>query len=108
MKIFRRSLIVISCMLFAALNCTKGASFSSDWKGSHIWVGPEYWANPLQDWRVEKGELVGFAAHDRSLHLLTHHVENTSGGFEMEVEVRLDVGGGGVSEGFVRRITLIE
>jgi alkaline phosphatase D len=77
-------------MLFAALNCTKGASFSSDWKGSHIWVGPEYWANPLQDWRVEKGELVGFAAHDRSLHLLTHQVENTSGGFEMEVEVRLD------------------
>ena len=65
------------------------AGFRSAWKGSRTWIGPEYWANPLQDWRVEDGEVVGRAAAGRTLHLLTHQVGATGNGFQTEVSVRL-------------------
>jgi len=35
--------------------------FSSEWSGNRVWIGPDYWANPLQDWRVEDGEVFGLA-----------------------------------------------
>ena len=53
-------------------------------------MGKEYWANPLQDWRVEDGEVIARAAAGRTLHLLTHQVAASGDGFEMEVTVRLD------------------
>ncbi|MCB1020432.1 MAG: twin-arginine translocation signal domain-containing protein, partial [Acidobacteria bacterium] len=43
-----------------------GFSFESRWKGSRVWVGPEYWANPLQNWRVEDGEAIAKAAAGRT------------------------------------------
>ena len=64
--------------------------FQSHWLGSRVWIGPEYWANPLQDWRMDEGQVVALAAHDRTLHQLTHQVTETMGDFEMEVQLRLD------------------
>lgn len=70
-------------------------SFQSSWHGNRIWVGKEYWANPLQDWRVEDGEVISRAAAGRTLHLLTHQVSESSGGFHMETSVRLASSGPG-------------
>ena len=70
-------------------------SFQSSWRGSRIWVGSEFWANPLQDWRVDDGEVIARAAPARTLHLLTHQVVESGGGFEMECTVRLASSGGG-------------
>lgn len=63
-------------------------SFQSSWRGSRIWIGREFWANPLQDWRVDDGEVIARAAPGRTLHLLTHQVVESGGGFKMEVTVR--------------------
>ena len=67
----------------------QGPSFESSWRGSRTWIGKEYWANPLQDWRVEDGEVIADAAAGRTLHLLTHQVASSSGGFDLQATVRL-------------------
>jgi len=56
-------------------------SHESTWEDSadRIWVGPDYWANPHQDWRIRDGRLEclkaapekGRGAVDRNVHLLT-------------------------------------
>lgn len=56
-----------------------------------MFVGPEYWANRLHDWRVEDGFAECTAAAPRlsmrTLHLLSHRIEETRGDFEMSVEL---------------------
>ncbi|MCX2832358.1 alkaline phosphatase D family protein [Microbulbifer thermotolerans] len=56
-------------------NLTK--KFSDSWDQTHdrIWVGGEYWANPMEDWRVVDGgvECVSTGGN-RSIHSLTHQL----------------------------------
>jgi len=55
----------------------RGPSFVSafDKTPDRVWIGPEYWANPLQDWRVAGGALeCAKAAPNRSLILLTREL----------------------------------
>src|SRR5688572_28826576 len=35
------------------------AAFRSRWDTcpDRLWLGPEYWANPLQDWRIANGRI---------------------------------------------------
>jgi phosphodiesterase/alkaline phosphatase D-like protein len=73
-----------------------GAEFRSAWDQSpdRIWLGPEYWANPHQDWRVAGGRIECInAAPDRNVHVLTCQLANRPGNLEMSVRVGR-VGGG--------------
>ena len=57
-------------------------SFRSVWSRdvSRQWPGPEYWPNPLQDWRVREGRLECFyPGGDRNVALLTRDVAGRSG-----------------------------
>lgn len=66
------------------------AGFRSDWgrQIERVWVGPEYWSNPLQDWRIAGGRLVCInPAENRNVHLLTHHLGSGTGEFEMTVRL---------------------
>lgn len=48
--------------------------FHSQWDkaGNRVWVGEAYWANPLQDWRLQDGQLICTPrGEDRNVHLLT-------------------------------------
>src|ERR1041384_2120816 len=47
-------------------NATEGVPYSArdfvsawDKTPDRVWLGPEYWANPLQDWRVAGGGVAG-------------------------------------------------
>ena len=54
-----------------------GAEFHSRWDACHdrVWLGPEYWANPLQDWRIAGGRIeCTNAAPDRNVHVLTRQL----------------------------------
>lgn len=66
--------------LFSAGGATPPASageFESRWEGDleRVWVGPDYWANRLQDWRLAQGRVECLEASPqrpmRTLHLLT-------------------------------------
>ncbi len=83
-----------------------GTAFASAWGHApdRVWIGPEYWTNPLQDWRLAGGrvECTNVAA-DRSVHLLTRAVGRGAGTVQMSVRIgRLSgtLAGGKGSAGF--------
>jgi len=63
-----------------SLDAAPGDAYRSRFQGlpDRTWIGPEFWANRVQDWRIARGraECVegGEAASLRTLHLLTHRV----------------------------------
>ena len=69
------------------------------------WLGPELWANPMQDWRVKGGRIeCTNAAPGRNVHVLTRELADRGGDLKMSVRIgRLDgspIGGGKGSAGF--------
>ena len=72
------------------------AEFRSRWNEcpDRVWLGPEYWANPLQDWRIANGRIeCTNAAPDRNVHVLTRQLGERSG--TLDTSVRLGRIGGG-------------
>jgi hypothetical protein len=66
-----------------------------------IWVGPDLWANPMEDWRVQGGRLeCTTAAPDRNVHVLTHQLGKQAGPVTMSVRLGKIEGGSG-SAGFL-------
>lgn len=75
-------------------------SFASNWKNcpDRVWLGPEFWSNPLQDWRLAGGRAECFnAAADRNLHLLVRSL-GEDGDFFLRVRVGR-TGGAPLSQG---------
>ena len=71
---------VLAGLLLAAVPspaAPEGPLFRSAWPAGieRIWIGPEYWANRLQDWRIKDGRLECLpAAADRNVHVLTRRL----------------------------------
>lgn len=75
-----------------------GSALASDWSANwdgvpnRVWIGPQFWANRLQDWRVQDGRLecVESAKNKplRVVHSLTHALEaEKAGEFVLEVVI---------------------
>jgi alkaline phosphatase D len=77
------------------------ASFSKDC--SRVWLGPEYWANPLQDWQVRENRIECVqSGGDRNVFLLTHELTEKEGTLGMTVVVgRLGQDSSDLQEGWV-------
>jgi alkaline phosphatase D len=79
--------------------------FRSDWDAcpDRVWLGQDYWANPLQDWRIAKGRIeCTNAAADRNVHVLTRHIGERKGTLDMRVRVgRVEGGALGTGKGTV-------
>ncbi len=97
MKIKGFIFLQIMAILWLFVNCTGNRiensfrdAFPDDVK--RIWIGPQYWANRLQDWQLNEGraECVE-AARNRNLNLLTARISEKDGGFV--ISVRLGVPG---------------
>ena len=67
--------------------------FKADWSNTRdrIWVGPDFWANRLQDWRVAHERLECIEGNNdrpmRTVHLLTHRLGAQDGDFELSVQL---------------------
>ena len=63
------------------------------------WIGPQFWANPLQDWRLRDGRMECFVSGaDRNVYLLTHEVLSSPGTLQMKVKLgRLEGSTGGAN-----------
>ncbi len=89
----RKQIAFILELLFVTiymLTCSKTASvFQSNWpeKTTRYWIGPEYWTNRLQDWRINEGRLecVTGTKPLRTVHLLTHWLAPRDGDLNMSV-----------------------
>ena len=66
------------------------------WSTTHdrVWLGAEFWANPMEDWRIVDGAAeCQSKGGDRNIQLITHQVTNAAGSLSMEVEIeRVEVG----------------
>jgi hypothetical protein len=77
-------------VLFACTAAGSADDFQSAWPiaAQRTWAGPEYWANPLQDWRIAGGRLECVASGaGRNVSLLTHQLNDASGEFRMSVRL---------------------
>ena len=66
--------------------------FTSTWTEGiqRTWLGPEYWANRLQDWEISDGKINCLISHfNRNVNLLTHQIGDQEGEFEMSVVLGL-------------------
>ncbi|MEE3061056.1 MAG: DUF1080 domain-containing protein, partial [Verrucomicrobiota bacterium] len=60
--------------LLTPIFLVQGVQFSSDFDNTHdrIWLGEDYWANPMEDWAVRDGKMVCLRnGPNRNVHLLT-------------------------------------
>jgi phosphodiesterase/alkaline phosphatase D-like protein len=85
-KLFRAN-CVLACVLAFIPMVGSTAVFESDWDGEdRPWVGPDYWAGPLQDWRLREGRLECFVSGgNRMLFLTTCEATEGGGGYELSV-----------------------
>ena len=82
----------------------QAGEFRSRWDACHdrVWLGPEYWANPLQDWQIANGRIeCTNAAPDRNVHVLTRELGERKGTLEISVRVGRAEGGVLVTTGSV-------
>ena len=101
----RFSLLCLGLLLPICLGCLSPAtSFESHWDPEleRPWIGPDYWSNPLQDWRVRAGRLENFGpGGDRNVFLLTREVGSDTGTLSMQVRLgRLEEERGPLEEGW--------
>lgn len=94
MKTYKAILFVLPLILLT-IGCNREKqSYQSDWhqQPDRIWVGPEMWANRLQDWRLEDGKLqcVNSSKGLRTVHLLTHQIGDAADEVTMEISLGLN------------------
>lgn len=83
------------CALFAPAGAAKTTSFDASWSNvpDRVWVGPQFWANRLQDWRVAGGRLECVEGRPakpmRTVHVLTHTLEENPGLLIFQVRLGL-------------------
>ena len=73
-----------------------GIEFRSSWDTcpDRVWLGPEYWSNPLQDWQIAGGRIeCTNPAADRNVHVLTRQLGAHQGSLKMSVRVGRAGGG---------------
>ncbi len=81
-------LIISSLSVFSS--CAKQADYdiSSEMPTDAVrtWIGPAFWANPLQDWQLKDGriECIASGGH-RNIYLLTHKIGSQGGDFSMSI-----------------------
>ena len=63
---------------------------SDSWRNTHdrTWLGSEYWANPMEDWKVSNGGVECLSTSgNRSVHSLTHQL-NQHATFTLSVDLK--------------------
>jgi len=82
--------LLFTGLIFFLLSCNMhvGNEFTSHLPNdiSRTWIGPEYWANPLQDWQLKDGQIECVVSGGfRNVFLLTHEISSQDGDFSMSV-----------------------
>ncbi|MFH1303171.1 MAG: alkaline phosphatase D family protein [Planctomycetota bacterium] len=68
----------------------KDSSVIGRWNKTHdrVWLGEEFWANPMEDWRIVDGAAeCQTTGGDRNIQLVTHQLTNVDAPFTMSVRV---------------------
>ncbi len=96
--------VIVLFMTLSSLSTVCFSSvFESRWDQSfdRVWLGPEYWANPMEDWRISGGRLECTSpGGDRNVHILTRQLGMAQAAFRMSVRLGVREKGQMGSAGF--------
>jgi alkaline phosphatase D len=91
-----RIYLLLGTIVLLGISCVPNnndtSSFKSDFQNNtqRVWIGPEYWANPLQDWQLSNGRLECLVSNEnRNVYLLTRQIGKQKGHFRMSVDLGL-------------------
>ncbi|HBE67239.1 MAG TPA: twin-arginine translocation pathway signal [Planctomycetaceae bacterium] len=63
----------------------------SDWHTlpDRVWIGPEFWANPMEDWAIENSSLICRSSQPgRNIHWISKRLDVRQGDFTTQVQVQ--------------------
>ena len=89
--------------VFLLSSCASGNGYREDFAAAHdrMWIGPQFWANRLQDWQIKDNRLECLEARQkkpyRTVHLLGCSVAEENGDIEISFKTGL-ISAGEVSE----------
>ncbi len=88
----KRSTLILFVLLAIVTSCTQKTEFTASFDNTHdrVWVGKDFWSVPLEDWKVEEGQLhcVGTVPQSR-VNLLTQVISPGAGVFEVSVKISI-------------------
>ena len=88
----KAQVVIFLVILLSITSCTNQTIFFENFNNTNdrIWIGKDYWAIPLEDWKVEDGKL-HCAGHEPQarVNLLTHVLSESEGEFEASVIISL-------------------
>ncbi|RLD74881.1 MAG: hypothetical protein DRJ07_19095, partial [Bacteroidetes bacterium] len=108
MTFYLKSRLILSIIfvltLFACQNQTEKAfvgNLPDDM--TRIWIGAEYWANPLQDWQLNNGRMeCVVSGGGRNMYLLTHEIDSVPGNFKIRIRTgKLDNTNDSLNKGWI-------
>lgn len=92
MKNINNYLCILSAFTVLFISCTRltqDKSFTSYWEQQpdRYWIGPEFWANRLQDWKIHNGrvECLNGNLPMRTLHMIDKCISEITGTIKMTV-----------------------
>ncbi len=88
----RFSVCLVFLLSIGLMSQTAGSNFKSDFPPTiqRVWIGPEYWTNPMQDWRINNGRLECiYNGQNRNVQLLTFQMSEQPESFFMSVRLGL-------------------
>lgn len=92
-SVARQILTWVSMLAVVCLSgMSSGATFESRWDQTfdRIWPGPEFWPNPMEDWRIRDGRLeCTHKGGNRNVHVLTRSLGQRLAGFSLSVRLGL-------------------
>ncbi len=97
-------LLAVLLLLISSCNEVKETNLLTDLPtdNSRVWIGKEYWANPLQDWQLNHGQIecVGSGGY-RNIYLLTNEIGPEKGNFKISVEADKLIGKEVLTKGWI-------
>lgn len=93
-SVFKNGILILAILSFIIIGCGQKKqnknAFKSDFTNieQRTFIGPEYWANPMQDWRVANDRIECLVSDEnRNIHLLTRQLGDHTGRLEMKIQV---------------------
>ena len=87
-KRYLAAITAILAIIGLASHVSRAAVFESNWEDlpDRIWLGPQYWANPMEDWRIQDGRLECVTGGpNRNVHALVLETRGQAASLQMSV-----------------------